>query len=147
MFRTILVPIDTAETSVAEFAVYLAAQFAALTDGAVRMIHVFPEIPHSFRAFLPPHISAERENTAGSQLQEMAVKANVPAGRFSYTTRTGVVYHEVLAEAEAWGADLLRGGASGLVLPASSGRNGGCRRDSFRGLGRASMTSHRRGLC
>ncbi len=107
MFRTILVPIDTAETSVTEFAVYLATQFAALTDGAVRMIHVFPEIPHSIRAFLSSHISAERENTADSQLHEMAVKANVPAGRFSYTTRTGVVYHEVLAEAEAWGADLI----------------------------------------
>jgi universal stress protein G len=107
MFRKILVPIDTSETSVAEFAVFLAAQLAALTDGAVRMISVFPEIPHSFRVFLPPHISAERENTAGSQLQEMAEKANVPAGRFSHTTRTGVVYHEVLAEAEAWGADLI----------------------------------------
>jgi hypothetical protein len=46
MFRKILVPIDTSETSVAEFAVFLAAQFAALTDGAVRMIHVFPKIPH-----------------------------------------------------------------------------------------------------
>jgi nucleotide-binding universal stress UspA family protein len=103
MFRKILVPIDTSETSVAEFAVFLAAQFAALTDGVVRMISVFPEIPHSFRVFLPPHISAERENAAGSQLQEMAEKANVPAGRFSHTTRTGVVYHEVLAEAEAWG--------------------------------------------
>ncbi len=29
MFRKILVPIDTSETSVAEFAVFLAAQFAA----------------------------------------------------------------------------------------------------------------------
>jgi hypothetical protein len=86
MFRTILVPIDTAETSVTEFAVYLATQFAALTDGAVRMIHVFREIPHSIRAFLSSHISAERENTADSQLHEMAVKANVPAGRFSYTS-------------------------------------------------------------
>jgi nucleotide-binding universal stress UspA family protein len=111
MFRKILVPIDTAETSVAEFAVFLAAQFAALTDGAVRMISVFPEIPHSFQVFLPPHISAERENAAGPQLQEMAEKANVPAGRFSHTTRTGVVYHEVLAEAEAWGADLIIGGS------------------------------------
>jgi nucleotide-binding universal stress UspA family protein len=107
MFRKILVPIDISDTAVAEIAVFLAAQFAALTDGAVRMIHVFPEIPYRFQAFLPPDISAERENAAGSQLQEMAKKANVPAGRFSHTTLTGVVYHEVLAEAEAWGADLI----------------------------------------
>jgi hypothetical protein len=34
MFRKILVPIDVSETAMAEFAVFLAAQFAALTDGA-----------------------------------------------------------------------------------------------------------------
>ena len=95
MFGKILVPIDTSETSVVNFAVFLAAQFAALTDGAVRMINVLPEIPHSFQVFLPRHISTEREKAAGSQPQGMAEKANAPAGRFSHTTRTGVVYHEV----------------------------------------------------
>lgn len=107
MFRKILVPIDTSETSVAEFAVFLAAQFAALTDGAVRMIHILPEIPHGYQVFLPSHVSAEREKEADAKLKEMAAKANVPVGRFSHTTRTGVVYHEVLAEADAWGADLI----------------------------------------
>jgi hypothetical protein len=34
MFRKILVPIDVSETAMAEFAVFLVAQFAALTDGA-----------------------------------------------------------------------------------------------------------------
>jgi nucleotide-binding universal stress UspA family protein len=107
MFRKILVPIDTADPTAAEFGVFLAAQFAALADGAVRMIHVLPEIPFSFQSFLPQHISVDREKAADSQLQEMAKKANVPAERFSHTTRTGVVYHEVLAEAETWRADLI----------------------------------------
>jgi hypothetical protein len=42
MFRKILVPIDTDEPTVAEPAVHFATQLAALTNGAVRMIHVLP---------------------------------------------------------------------------------------------------------
>jgi nucleotide-binding universal stress UspA family protein len=107
MFRRILVPIDVAEAAVAEPGVYLAAQLAALTSGAVRMIHVLPTIPLSLQEFLPTHVSAERENAARSTLLEMAKNANVPMGLFSCTLRTGAVSDEVLAEAEVWGADLI----------------------------------------
>ncbi|WOJ88161.1 universal stress protein [Methylocapsa polymorpha] len=107
MFRKILVPIDSAEPAIAELGVFLAAQLTALCDGAVRMIHVLPEIPYGFKEFLPPHVSATRENTVGSLFQDLAKKANIPAGRFSHILRTGVVYDEVLREAEDWGADLI----------------------------------------
>ena len=49
MFRKILVPIDTAEPAVAEPGVYFAAQLAALTNAAVRMVHVLPTMPLIFR--------------------------------------------------------------------------------------------------
>jgi nucleotide-binding universal stress UspA family protein len=107
MFRKILVPIDAAEPALAELGVFLAAQLTALSDGAVRMIHVFPEIPYSFQEFLPPRISVERENAVSSLFQDLAKKANIPAGRFSYILRTGSPYDEVLTEAEEWGADLI----------------------------------------
>ena len=107
MYRKILIPIDTDEPAVAEPGVYFAAQLAALTNGAVRLIHVIPAIPLSFREFLPPHVSADRENAAHSTLLEMAKKANVPMGLFSHTLRTGAVSDEVLTEAEIWGADLI----------------------------------------
>ena len=107
VFRKILVPIDTAEPAAAEPGVFLAAQLATLTDGAVRMIHVLPQIPYGFQDFLPPHVIANQEKAAASQFQELAKRANIPPGRFSYTVRSGTVYDEVLAEAEGWGADLI----------------------------------------
>jgi nucleotide-binding universal stress UspA family protein len=61
MFRKILVPIDTAEPAVAEPGVYFAAQLAALTNAAVRMVHVLPTIPLNLLELLPPHVSADRE--------------------------------------------------------------------------------------
>jgi len=107
MFKKILIPIDVGETAFAEPSVFFAAELAALADGAIRMIHVLPEIPYSFEGFLPPRISSEQESAIDSQLQELAKKANIPAGRFSHIIRTGVAYHEVLEEAEAWTADLI----------------------------------------
>lgn len=107
MFKKILVPIDAAEPAIGELGVFLAAQLTALSDGAVRMIHILPEIPYGFKEFLPAQISAEREKSVGSLLQDLAKKANIPAGRYSHILRTGVVYDEVLTEAEEWGADLI----------------------------------------
>jgi nucleotide-binding universal stress UspA family protein len=107
MFRKILVPIDTAEPAVAEPGVYFAAQLAALTNAAVRMVHVLPAIPLNLQEFLPPHVSTDRENAARATLLEMAKKANVPAGCFSHSVRTGAASDEVLAEARFWGADLI----------------------------------------
>jgi nucleotide-binding universal stress UspA family protein len=107
MFRKILVPIDTADPAVAEPGVYFAAQLAALTNAAVRMVHVLPTIPLNLLELLPPHVSADRENAARDTLLEMAKKADVPMGYFSHTLRTGAVSDEVLAEARFWGADLI----------------------------------------
>ncbi|WP_051335421.1 universal stress protein [Methylocapsa acidiphila] len=107
MFRKILVPIDAAEPTLAELGVFLAAQLTALSDGAVRMIHVFPEIPYSFQEFLPPHVGPEREKAVVSLFEDLAKKANIPEGRFTHILRTGAAYDEVLTEAEEWGADLI----------------------------------------
>lgn len=107
MFRKILVPIDVAEPAIAEPGVHLAAQLAALTNGAVRMIHVLSTAPLNLQEFLPAHVSADRENAARAVMLEMAKKANVPMGLFSQTLRTGAASDEVLAEAKVWGADLI----------------------------------------
>ncbi|WP_036264641.1 universal stress protein [Methylocapsa aurea] len=107
MFKKILIPIDIDDIAFAEPGVFFAAELAALANGFVRLIHVVPEIPYSFQEFLPPRIGVERENAIGSQLQDLAKKANIPTGRFSHVVRTGSVYDEVLDEAKAWGADLI----------------------------------------
>jgi nucleotide-binding universal stress UspA family protein len=107
MFRKILVPIDIAETAAAEPGVYFAAQLAALTNGAVRMIHILTPIPFSLQALLPTQLNTDRENEALAKLAEIAKKASVPAGYLSQTVRIGAASDEVLAEAKFWGADLI----------------------------------------
>ncbi len=107
MFKKILVPVDVAEPAVAEPGLYFAAQLAALTHAAVRMLHVIAPIPFNLDKLLPPHAREDRENAARATLLDMAKKANVPTDLFSHTLRTGAVADEVLAEAEFWLADLI----------------------------------------
>ncbi len=40
-------------------------------------------------------------------MADIAAEINYPADRVSTMFRFGAVYHEVLSEAEAWGADLI----------------------------------------
>lgn len=118
MFKKILVPIDTAEPAIAEPAVYFAAQLAALSNAAVRLVHVLPATPSYLRGLVPAHVSAERESADRATLQEMAKKANVPMDFFSTALRSGAVADEVLAEADYWGAQLIVIGAHSPSLRA-----------------------------
>jgi nucleotide-binding universal stress UspA family protein len=111
MFRKILVPIDTAEPEIAEPAVYFAAQLAALSNAAVRLMHVLPSLPSYLRDWVPSDVAAARETTDRAMLQQMAERAGLPKDRLSIAMRAGVVADEVLAEAEFWGAHLIVVGA------------------------------------
>jgi universal stress protein G len=107
MYRKILIPIDTAETGLSEPGIAFAARLVGLTNGTVRLVHVFPELPTVLQELLAPHVIASQEEAAEKKLQELAEHSNFPSGHFSHTLRTGSVYAEVLAEAEDWGADLI----------------------------------------
>jgi nucleotide-binding universal stress UspA family protein len=114
MFKKILVPIDLAEVKLAELGIGLATEFASWTAGEVRLIHVVSDLPYGLGVLLPPDISRNVESSARSSLREIAAKADIPVGRASYIVRTGVPYHEVLAEAWAWSADLVIVGSHDL---------------------------------
>jgi nucleotide-binding universal stress UspA family protein len=107
MFRKILIPVDTAEPDLSEPGISFAAKLVAMTNGSVRLIYVFPEIPSVLQELLAPHAVAEQEAAADKRLQDMAKRSELPAGHFSHTLRTGAVYAEVLAEAQDWAADLI----------------------------------------
>ena len=107
MFKKILIPVDTAEIAMAEPGVQFAARLAALTNGSVRLIHVLSEAVERLSEFLPVELQVDRAEEARTAMLVMVSKAEAPSALFSVTIRTGAVYHEVLAEAEGWGADLI----------------------------------------
>jgi nucleotide-binding universal stress UspA family protein len=107
MYRKILIPIDMAETVLSEPAIGFAARLVGITNGSVRLIHVFPELPSVLQELLAPHAIASQEEAAEKKLEDLAAHSLIPAGHFSHTLRTGSVYAEILAEAEDWGADLI----------------------------------------
>ncbi len=114
MFKKILVPIDIAEPTLAALAIGLAAELAAMTSAEVRAVYVLAALPYGLGVFLPPDLSENLDASARASLREIAAKAELPAGRSSTLVRTGVAYHEVLAEARAWGADLVIVGSHNL---------------------------------
>lgn len=114
MFKKILVPIDIAETKLAELAIGLAAELAAFESGEVRAIHVVSDLPYGLGVLLPPNFATDLEASARSALREITTTANLPVARCSTIVRTGVTYHEVLAEARAWGAELVIVGSHNL---------------------------------
>jgi nucleotide-binding universal stress UspA family protein len=111
MFKKILVPIDTTQPAIAEPGVQFAAQLAALSNAAVRLIYVLPPVPAHLRELVPETAAAAREEADRATLLDMAKKANVPMDYFSIALRAGAVAEEVLAEAEYWGAHLIVIGA------------------------------------
>lgn len=114
MFTKILVPIDISEPTLAELGIRVAAEFAALAAGQVRIVHVLPNLPYGLGVFQPPDLSTDLGASARSTLRETVSKSDIPAGRSSFTVRNGVPYHEVLAEARAWEADLVIVGSHDL---------------------------------
>jgi nucleotide-binding universal stress UspA family protein len=114
MFKKVLVPVDLAEPELGQLAVGLAAELAVLAGGQVRVVHVLSDLPYGLGVFLPPNLTGNLETSAHATLREMASRADIPAGRSSFTVRTGIAYHEVLAEVRAWGADLVIVGSHDL---------------------------------
>jgi nucleotide-binding universal stress UspA family protein len=57
--------------------------------------------------FVPPTFEAEQQADAQAELARIAADVALPPERVSTMVRLGSVYGEVLAEAEAIGADLV----------------------------------------
>jgi len=107
MFKTILVPVDLGEIGTAQPALDKAAELAAASEGAVRLIHVRAIAPVTFMDFMPPAFDQEQQDEAEKKLAKLAARVKLPAERVSAVVRLGSVYNEVLDEAEKTGADLV----------------------------------------
>jgi nucleotide-binding universal stress UspA family protein len=107
MFKTILVPVDLAEPATSAPALKRAVGLAEASGGSVRLIYVRSLLPVTYMEFVPPTFEAEQQADAQAELARIAADVALPPERVSTMVRLGSVYGEVLAEAEAIGADLV----------------------------------------
>lgn len=107
MYKSILVPVDLAEADLAQPAIAAAEAFAAQSDGSIRLVYVRSLVPITYMEFVPADFDAGQQAESEAKLAEIAAKVNLPAERVSAKVLVGSVHGEVLAEADASGADLI----------------------------------------
>ena len=107
MFKSIMVPVDLAEAELAQPAIDNAVAFAKASGGTVRLVYVRSLVPVTYMEFVPADFDAEQQDDAEAKLAEIAAKIDLPPEQVSAKVLIGSVHGEVLAEADASGADLI----------------------------------------
>ncbi len=107
MYKSILVPVDLAEADLAGPAIASALAFAEASQGKIRLIYVRSLVPIAYMEFVPADFDAEQQSEAEAKLAAIAAQIALPEERVSAKVLIGSVHGEVLAEADASGADLI----------------------------------------
>ena len=71
------------------------------------MINVEPPTPSIYGMYAPPDYDTELRRILAERMADIASEVDYPVDRVFTIFRFGSVYHEVLSEAEGWGADLI----------------------------------------
>jgi nucleotide-binding universal stress UspA family protein len=107
MFHRILLAVDLADEAQSPKGLAEALELVKLTEGELRLVNVQPLLPATFMEYVPADFDAEQERRAHEALREVAAKIALPTARLSTAVASGGVYHELLREADEWGADLV----------------------------------------
>ena len=107
MFKSILVPIDLADTDLARPAIATAATLSQALNGSVRILNVLPMTPVMLAEYVPADFDTQQRQTSEEALAIVAKESGIEAPRISYVVRQGGIYHEILEEAASMRADLI----------------------------------------
>ena len=107
MFKSILVPLDLADTDLARPAIETAATLAKAWNGSVRLLNVLPMTPVMLAEYVPADFDTQQRQTSEEALAIVARESGIEPSRISYAVRQGGIYHEVLEEAADMNADLI----------------------------------------
>ena len=107
MFKSILVPIDLADTDLAKPAIATAATLANTWNGSVRLLNVLPMTPVMLAEYVPADFDTQQRDTSEEALSIVAQESGIEASRISGVVRQGGIYHEILEEAASMKADLI----------------------------------------
>jgi nucleotide-binding universal stress UspA family protein len=107
MFKQILVPIDLADVELAKPAIETAVSLVGGSGGKVRLLNVLPMTPVMLAEYVPPDFDMQQRKSAEEAMAIICKECGFDPARVSSTVRQGGIYHEVLEEAKAIGADLI----------------------------------------
>lgn len=107
MFKSILVPIDLADTDLAKPAIATAATLSRTFQGTVRLLNVLPITPVMLAEYVPADFESQQRQSSEDALAIVAAESGIEAARISTAVRQGGIYHEILEEAAEIGADLI----------------------------------------
>jgi nucleotide-binding universal stress UspA family protein len=107
MYKQILVPVDLADTDLAKPAIETAVSLARASGGAVRLLNIMPMMPVMLAEYVPPDFEVQQKQSAEEALGIVAQESGLESGRITAVVRQGGIYHEILEEAKAIGADLV----------------------------------------
>ena len=87
MFKSILVPIDLADTDLAKPAIATAATLANTWKGNVRLLNVLPMTPVMLAEYVPADFDTQQRLTSEEALSIVARESGVEASRISSVVR------------------------------------------------------------
>lgn len=107
MFKSILVPVDLAETEASSVALERAIALAKASNGKLRLIYIRSVMPVTYMEFVPQSFDTEQQAECEEKIAEIAARVPLAPENVSAVVRMGSIYNEVLDEAEKMGADLI----------------------------------------
>jgi len=107
MFKSILVPIDLADTELAKPAIATAATLSKTYNAKVRLLNVLPMTPVMLAEYVPANFDSQQRQSCEEAIAIVAGESGIDAALVSSTVRQGGIYHEILEEAAAIRADLI----------------------------------------
>ena len=87
MFKSMLVPIDLADTDLAKPAIATAAALSQTWNGSVRLLNVLPMTPLMLAEYVPADFDAQQRATAEEALAIVARESGIEASRISTAVR------------------------------------------------------------
>src|ERR1700712_1591420 len=99
MFKSILVPIDLADTDLAKPAIATAATLSQTWSGVARLLNVLPMTPAMLADYGPADFDEQQGQASEEALAIVARESGIEPSRISSVVRQGGIYHEILEEA------------------------------------------------
>jgi nucleotide-binding universal stress UspA family protein len=116
MYRRILLAVDLSDEAETPKGLAEALEIVNCSQGELRLVNVQPLLPATFMEYVPADFDAEQERRAHEALDELSARVPLPKERLSTAVASGGVYHELLREAQEWGADLIVVGSHRPVM-------------------------------